>query len=61
MPVPVIERLRSMGHTVVITTGADRVLSECFAGRGQIIMQHPISGVYAGGSDGRGDGCVYGY
>ncbi len=56
-----IERLRSMGHAVVITTGADRVLSECFAGRGQIIMQHPISGVYAGGSDGRGDGCVYGY
>jgi hypothetical protein len=50
-----------MGHCVEIVTGSDRVAGEGMTGRGQIITQNPITGVYCGGTDGRGDGSVFAY
>lgn len=51
-PVDAITRLRRRGHTVEPT---DRT---ALFGRGQIILRHPDTGVYAGGTDKRADGAV---
>ncbi|GAA5856850.1 hypothetical protein JCM8547_008872 [Rhodosporidiobolus lusitaniae] len=47
----VVEKLREMGHVVEVLKGHERAMF----GRGQIIQKVP-NGVWAGGSDPRGDG-----
>jgi gamma-glutamyltranspeptidase/glutathione hydrolase len=46
--------LQAMGHRVSLVSGHDRAVF----GRGQIILRDPGSGVLAGGSDPRADGCA---
>ena len=53
--------MRGRTTAVSVISDIDRVLSNAFCGRGQIITQDPVSGVLCGGSDGRGDGSVYAY
>lgn len=53
----VVAELAAMGHDVSLTKDYERFLF----GRGQIISRDPASGVLCGGSDGRADGCAFGY
>ena len=46
-----------MGHPIQTITGLKRSLF----GRGQIILQDPISKVFSAGSDPRSDGCAMTY
>lgn len=53
----VVAELQRRGHRVRVVSGHARALF----GRGQIIARDAASGVLAGGSDGRADGCALGY
>ncbi len=54
IPVPVMAALAQMGHPVAPASGPAR---SAF-GRGQVILRDPLTGVLAGGSDPRSDGCA---
>ena len=54
IPAETMARLEEMGHPVSLISGYNRSLF----GRGQIILRDPQSGVVAGGSDPRADGCA---
>ncbi len=56
IPDAVIADLAMRGHSVSKVTGWERALF----GRGQVILRDPRSGVLAGGSDPRADGCAVG-
>ncbi|GAA5994035.1 hypothetical protein JCM11641_001752 [Rhodosporidiobolus odoratus] len=52
----VVEELKRMGHEVEVLRGHERAMF----GRGQVI-QKTVGGVWAGGSDPRGDGHASGH
>eukprot|EP00753_Platysulcus_tardus_P003907 PLAT12502.23.p1 GENE.PLAT12502.23~~PLAT12502.23.p1 ORF type:complete len:547 (+),score=202.28 PLAT12502.23:155-1795(+) len=52
----VVDKLRAMGHSIVVRSGYERMLF----GRGQIIVRRE-DGVLIAGSDGRADGCAMGW
>ncbi|EWM20984.1 Gamma-glutamyltranspeptidase [Nannochloropsis gaditana] len=56
----VLEELRARGHRVA---GEERrgYAHRVVFGKAQVIVRDPVTGVLWGGSDGRGDGCVYGW
>jgi gamma-glutamyltranspeptidase/glutathione hydrolase len=54
VPETTVEKLSEMGHQVEVISGQMRAIF----GRGQIITRAPDSGVLAGGSDPRADGCA---
>jgi gamma-glutamyltranspeptidase/glutathione hydrolase len=49
-----VSALAGMGHPVDVVSGYERALF----GRGQVIRRDPLTGVLAGGSDPRADGCA---
>jgi gamma-glutamyltranspeptidase/glutathione hydrolase len=55
IPDETLAELSRMGHPVDLINGYDRARF----GRGEIIYRDPESGVLWGGSDPRGDGCVF--
>jgi gamma-glutamyltranspeptidase/glutathione hydrolase len=57
IPVKVMSDLADMGHPVMPVSGFGRSTF----GRGQVILRDPATGVLAGGSDPRADGCVMTY
>jgi gamma-glutamyltranspeptidase/glutathione hydrolase len=54
IPQETLGDLAGMGHAVSMVSGMERALF----GRGQVILRDPHSGVLAGGSDPRADGCA---
>jgi gamma-glutamyltranspeptidase/glutathione hydrolase len=54
MPAEVIKELSKRGHSIRVVAGWERALF----GRGQIIIRDSQTGVLAGGSDPRADGCA---
>jgi len=54
----VADDLGARGHVLRRVTGIERTYA---FGRGQVILRDPVTGVLAGGSDGRCDGAAVGY
>ena len=60
LPAPVVAELQRLGHRVTVTEGYRRAITGGFGG-GQIISRNPETGVLAGGSEPRKDGCAVGW